>query len=185
MRILGVHQAAYMVGLMTATCGAPAEGAANRSRDVWVGESRNKAPGAGNSKFANKAQIVRRESRAVRAIRRQFAELRRLQDGWDGAGSKAPAAPVISHAASLLDRAFDGLLYVEAPRVVPVADGGLQAEWYSPSHRFEAYFDVDGEFSAWSENRETGVEMEEEGDAAKQLLLDWMTARESDHLFLA
>ena len=114
-----------------------------------------------------------------------FAAMRALKDGWDGPGSVAPARELIDHAASILSFALKHLSFVEVPAIVPVADGGLQAEWYSSAYRFELYFDADGEIAAWSENRQTHVEMEEEGRGAIDMLLRWTSSLNDDRRFAA
>lgn len=71
------------------------------------------------------------------------------------------------------------------PAIVPIGDGGVQAEWYSPTERFEIYFEADGEIAAWTENRVTGVEFEAEGTEAVQLLLDWASRANNEHTLAA
>ncbi len=114
-----------------------------------------------------------------------FAAMRALKDGWDGLGSVAPARELIDRAASILSFALTDLSFVGVPAIVPVADGGLQAEWYSPTYRFELYFEPDGEIAAWSENRQTRVEMEEEGRDAIDMLLHWTSTLNYDRSLAA
>ena len=114
------------------------------------------------------------------ALGRGFAAMRALVDGWDGPASAAPSPALIARAAAMLSFALKDLSFVEAPAIVPVADGGLQAEWYSPTYRFEFYFEPDGDVAAWSENRETRVEMENEGSDALAMLLRWTSNLNDD-----
>ncbi|WP_217431021.1 hypothetical protein [Sphingomonas bacterium] len=99
--------------------------------------------------------------------------MRALRDGWDGPASVAPDPAIMARAGSILEHALRNLPGVDAPAIVPLADGGLQAEWYTADHRFEIYFEADGEVAAWSEDRATGVEHEAEGAEAEQMLARW------------
>jgi hypothetical protein len=129
----------------------------------------------------NSATIVRSEGlqnasfdlQEFRTLRARLASLHTLDDGWDGIGSVRPCVSVMTSAAAHLMFALQGRRNVSTPAVVPIPDGGVQAEWYSANSRFEIYFEADGEIAAWSENRVTGVEMEAEGTDAIQLLIDW------------
>ncbi len=108
------------------------------------------------------------------ALRLRFAAIRTLQDGWDGAASIAPRHEIITSASHILKHALQDRPAVSVPAIVPVADGGLQVEWYSADHHFEMYFEADGEIAAWLQDRKTGATRDVDGRAAAvQLLIDW------------
>jgi hypothetical protein len=173
--------AARAVGAVAVCVGVPAQGH-NIDKIAWAGSQTPHVSGSNSLVPVFGQRPVEQRAANLVALRRQFADLRSMPDGWDGAASRAPDPMVLTRAANLLHSVLTPLPHVEAPRLIPVADGGVQAEWHSATHRFEAYFDADGEVLAWSENRSTGVEFEEEGTAALQLLHDWACAREYDRL---
>jgi len=170
--MIGMYQAAQLVGLAAATVAPTQSVATNQVR-----------LGSQTSGYINNSNCsISQSSATIAALRQQFASLHLLQDGWLGANSIAPNRETIAHAAYLLDRVLRPNVHVPAPLVAPVADGGIQAEWHVTGHRFEAYFEPDGTIAAWSGNSETGVEFEEEGTDAVQLLIDWVTSREYEAL---
>lgn len=181
MRLNSVYQT---VQLMSAVAiAAPANAAPQGVQPkVWAHQEHAQA-GRGNSTYSAVPQVLGAGgTEALRSVRAQFAALNALQDGWDGPTSLAPDKHVRATAARILNAALSHHPHVPAPVIVPTASGGLQAEWYTVDHRLEVYFDPDGEISSWSEARKSGVEMEEEGRAAIQLLADWTAAREIDAL---
>ncbi|MEG3162266.1 hypothetical protein U1763_17325 [Sphingomonas sp. LB2R24] len=115
-------------------------------------------------------------------LREQFSKIRALRDGWDGHDSAAPSGNLIAKSASILAHSLRDLDGVATPTVVPIADGSLQAEWYSPEYRFEMYFYSDDTYSAWMHNRLTGLELEADGSQAVQLLVQWAALVNDRHL---
>lgn len=186
MRINSVYQTVQLMGV-AALAGTPAQAApSNAHRTPWVMDHSTVSGTSSNSIVLKESQFASKDSaKVLRSLAAQFAALRALKDGWDGPGSVAPDRELLSSAARILSRVLKHSAHVEPPRLVPVNDGGLQAEWYGPDHRLEVYFDSDGDISAWSEARSSRVEMEEDGFAAVQLLADWVAARESDALCIA
>jgi hypothetical protein len=61
----------------------------------------------------------------------------------------------------------------QLPSVVPAANGGLQLEWNRETIALEVLFGADGRVTAYVEVYETGIEAEEAGYAAVDLLLRW------------
>ncbi|WCP71584.1 hypothetical protein [Sphingomonas hankookensis] len=125
---------------------------------------------------------VSRPHPALIDLRNQFASLRMLKEGWDGHDAIPVNPSVLSHATACLEFVLSAKRHVPSPHVAPIADGGVQAEWYGDRYRFEIYFDEDGEIAAWSENLVTGVEMEAEGTDAIQMLAAWTSNLELDSL---
>lgn len=115
-------------------------------------------------------------------LRAQFAKMRSLRDGWDGNNSAAPSANLIAKSAAILANSLRYLDTVPTPSIVPIADGSLQAEWYSLEYRFEIYFYSDDTYSAWMQNRVTGLELEADGSQALQLLVQWAALVNDRHL---
>lgn len=186
MTIATMYHAAHLMSVAACATAPLPSYSHNAVTKVWVADVEQQPKGAVRNSLAPVAATTKADAPAVvNSLRQRFAAVRRLQDGWDGPTSKAPDAQVLTRAAKLLDGILVNLNHLEAPHIVPVADGGIQAEWYSASHRMEAYFDVDGEILAWTANRKTGVEMEEDGYAAVQLLHDWAAAREYDSVYSA
>lgn len=186
MRINSVYQTVQLMGV-AALASAPAQAAPTNARSTpWIMDLSSTGCTPANSiVLAGSKSVQKSESKALRSLGMQFAALRTLENGWDGPSSFALDREVLSSAARILNRALAHSPHVQPPRLVPVSDGSLQAEWYTPDHRLEVYFDSDGEISAWSEARASRVEMEEDGLAAVQLLVDWVAARESDALSAA
>lgn len=177
-----MFQVAQFVGA-AASVAAPAH-SQNASVRAWVCTPGGQDLAQRNSIAPVAVQkVLPTPSPAIAVMRERFASLRALSDGWDGAHSVAPSLSLLGVAGRILNAAMAQRKAVEAPMIVPVADGGIQAEWYSDQYRFEMYFDADGEISTWSSDRRTGVEMEEDGLAAIQHLTDWVAAREVDHLY--
>lgn len=168
----GFQNAAQMIGMAAASV-APMSNAM-ASPGNWVVAA---TPNARNSTCSPGTVTAN-----IMVLRERFAALRTLADGWDGPHSIAPNREVVARAAYLLDRIMRPVAHVAAPVIAPVADGGIQAEWHLPGHRLEGYFEPDGTIAAWSENREARVEFEEEGEAAIQMMIDWITAREYELL---
>jgi hypothetical protein len=179
MRLNSVYQTVQLMSAAAAVTAPAASVAQNSSTCTWVGAVCHAT--SGNSVYkVGSAKLLAKSNHAKSVLRSRFAALRSLEAGWDGPNSIVPDQALVSSAARILDNVMRHTERLEAPYVVPVANGGIQAEWYSPQHRLEVYFDADGEISAWSENRETGVEMEEDDTAAIQLLAEWVAARELD-----
>lgn len=112
----------------------------------------------------------------IALLRAKFSQLRGLRDGWSGGNSVRPKAEALRAAGRYLDQAFSGHPSAIVPAIVPVPDGGVQAEWYSDAARFEVYFEPSGEILAWAEDRSTGAEREAEGVYAVQMLVDWVAS---------
>ena len=78
---------------------------------------------------------------------RQFDDLRALRDGWfDGAGAAPP-----SDGLDWLAEQFRANLpaAVPPPRLYPIPDGGVQAEWSLPPHEASADFDLVAKSAYW------------------------------------
>lgn len=164
----GLHRAANAISLFTASTAPAAATVPNRSAVIHSWPDRTTA----DVRNASARSVIARATN-IRTMRTRFAALRALRDGWDGSASVAPDRAIMARAASILEHALRDRPGVDAPAIVPVADGGLQAEWYTAAHRFEIYFEADGEVAAWSENRGTGVEYEAEGAEAEHMLVQW------------
>lgn len=92
----------------------------------------------------------------------------------DGRCLPLASSPVaVSKAERALRQALAPLTRAVMPTVVPVANGGVQLEWYRQGLEFEIYFGPDGSMDALFENPGAGVELEKEGDEALDLLLRW------------
>lgn len=102
---------------------------------------------------------------------RNFAALASLRAGWDGPRSRPIAQGLIYKADRLIRDALDGMPNAKAPNVVPSADGSLQIEWHTANFEFEFTLGIDGHYSAWLHNRETGAEIEGDDSEALDLLL--------------
>lgn len=178
MHMHSIYHMANAVGLATASvCPAPVAVPNQKASvcDQWPGEQvasiRSNSLRVFSSDFSGSSALIGWSH--LNEIRQKFADIRSLEDGWDGVSSVAPKVEVIERASSVLEYALKGLCSFPTPTIVPVADGGVQAEWYTPEFRFELYFDTDGEVAAWSANRETGVEFDAEGRDAVQMLIQW------------
>lgn len=99
--------------------------------------------------------------------------IRALESGWAGPGSR----PVVERNFYLVEQylalALARVPDPQLPSVVPSADGGLQIEWNREAIELEVLFGPDGKVTALVEDHELGVEIEEEGNAAVDLLLRW------------
>ena len=184
-----ILRTANVIGLAAASASPAAANVANQDSPAcnrWI--SNATASSSTNSIRRASQAAARKVADAARAgnhdMRKKFAAIRALPDGWDGASSVTPAPQVVAHAASVLEYAMSNLRSLKSPTIVPVADGGVQAEWYSLEHRFEIYFDANGDVSAWSVNRKSGIEMEAEGRDAIQMLVQW-TSRMNAELVIA
>lgn len=182
-----LYRAANMVGL-TAVSATSAFAAVPNHRTAAHEGWTNARPGAHvrNSVAGVPRSATRRlaisERAGIAKLRQAFATIHALSDGWDGGNSVAPHPEVVARAASILEYALNDVRGLEVPTIVPVADGGLQAEWYAPAYRFEVYFEADGEIAAWSENRVTGVELEAEGRDAIQMLVTWTASLDDERV---
>jgi hypothetical protein len=77
----------------------------------------------------------------VVAFARKVEQILKLQDGWDGEGSKAPNLNSVIEALEFL---FSALSHdTLAPQVVPTSDGGLQLEWHAKGIDLEVTFSPD------------------------------------------
>lgn len=110
----------------------------------------------------------------VRALQRSFASIRNLENGWDGANSIALRPAVLARAGAILSFALQGHTSSSMPRLVPISDGSMQAEWHNELGDFEMYFEADGELAAWRRDRCDGSEHEAEGSEAAQMLAVWI-----------
>lgn len=72
------------------------------------------------------------------AVILELESYRDLTDGWDGIGSKAPAATAITEALSFLDRALP--VGLPAPEPMVDADGEVGLFWEGPNYHVEAGF---------------------------------------------
>lgn len=146
----------------------------------WLDDSASFTTNSARIVYSEITQNARFSPGEFRELRSQFAVLSRLNDEWNGASSARPEPSIMAAASAYLEFALAGRRGAPVPRIVPVSDGSIQAEWYSKDYRFEMYFEADGIIAAWSENRQTGVEMDEEGPEAIQLLVDWLGNFEED-----
>lgn len=105
------------------------------------------------------------------ALVAKIQSLRSLPENWDAQGAAAVDSGVIYFAESTLRNALVSVPNAVAPFLVPLADGGVQAEWHRAGADLEIAFWASGEITALFEDRKLGVELEAEGDAAIDLLL--------------
>lgn len=176
MHTQSLYQNVNMMGLAVAAMVPTAFNHSSAGNDVRPSPAMWHVPlvQGGNSNSVSGTRIFEsRSALTARALSEKFAALRLLPNGWDGSQSVAPDVSVVSTAARVLNSSLEGLTSIAAPEIVPMADGGVQAEWYSVQDRFEMYFYPDGECAAWFQNRETGLEVEAEGLGAVQLLVRW------------
>lgn len=175
MRSRSIYRAVNLVGLASLPAVSATAHANNSARDY--------APppflkGEEISRNSNVVDVVKagclEQRPGVPSLRPAFAALRALPDGWDGPHSVAADPNVLSHAARILILALEGSAPTISPRLVPVADGSIQAEWHVPNGDFEVYFETDGSVAAWQRLRIDGTELEAEGGAAIQMLAQWV-----------
>jgi len=112
-----------------------------------------------------------RPARWENELRGKFERLTALKQGWDGSGSVSPDPKIIYRVDAVLRVAFEGMNEAVLPFIVPLADGGLQAEWHRAGCDLEVTFFADGSISALFEDKRIGVETEAEGHEAFDLLL--------------
>lgn len=80
------------------------------------------------------------------AVLTQINELLQLENGWNGHGERRIDAENAVRVVGVLDEAdFDG----EAPDVVPLHDGSVQAEWHAAPQSLEIELPIGGPASAW------------------------------------
>lgn len=106
-------------------------------------------------------------------LRRNCKAILELSEGWDGYHGKRISNTTISHANLILRDALAGVSHAVAPYIIPAADGSLQIEWNNQEHELEFYLSEGLSYSTWLRNRETGREIEGEGDEALSLLFRW------------
>lgn len=98
-------------------------------------------------------------------LSQELQNLQSLEQGWDGYNSP-PVDPVIGHSAynilSQLERTIreNRVLSsdLNAPYLVPVSGGGLQAEWHFDNFFVEIFFDRDTDMEACFYTEGLGVE---------------------------
>jgi len=72
------------------------------------------------------------------AFTRRIENLLKLQDGWDGVGSKRPQLNCVIEALEFL---FGSLSHdTLPPQVVPTSEGGIQLEWHTKGIDLEITF---------------------------------------------
>lgn len=104
---------------------------------------------------------------------RSFSAIGELLPGWGGPRSKPISESTICRADRILQDALEGISRGVAPYIVPGADGSIQFEWNTHDYEFEFTLMSSGESSAWLRNRNSGAEIEKEGDSAIDLLFRW------------
>lgn len=119
----------------------------------------------------------------IEVFRAGVKPLRDLQAGWAGSGSRPVPERNFYLVEQYLGLALAPVPNPRLPSVVPAANGGLQIEWSREAIDLEVLFGPEGRVTAYVEDRELGVEFEEEGDAAVDLLLRWAprVAQEDGH----
>ena len=109
--------------------------------------------------------------------------LQQLRDGWAGPNSRAVSPAVFYLVQHHLAMALARVPNPQLPYVVPTVDGGLQIDWHGDDVELEALFSPTGRITALAEVHSAGLEIEEEGDGAVDLLLRWtprVAARSGD-----
>jgi hypothetical protein len=124
------------------------------------------------------AQVPQPESRAPigsweAVVERNLAAIADLRDGWDGHGSLRIKPALLWQADRLLKDALQSVGGLRAPYIIPSVDGGIQLEWRTTQFELEFMLGATGSRHFWLRNRNTGGEIEDEGDAATQLLFKW------------
>jgi len=112
----------------------------------------------------------------------RLSRLRRLVDGWDGAGSVGMSERAIAKADSILSLVFDGITHPAPPAAVPCADGALQLEWWLTDTRFELSIEADGCLEGWALDRESKHEVSASDGKAVELLRKWAKRLTADKL---
>jgi hypothetical protein len=107
------------------------------------------------------------------AAARNFAAIAALDAGWDGPHSKEISPATIYQAGLLLRDALESQDSSRAPYIIPRADGAVQLEWTTSNYELEFKLRDDGVRSFWLCNRNSGVEIEKEGEAATEFLFRW------------
>lgn len=104
-------------------------------------------------------------------FREKVSALSSLKAGWAGRGSVPVEHHIFYAVENYLGIALAGTANPVLPYLVPTADGGLQIEWHRDSLDLEVLFTSEGQIQALVEDRERGLEIEKEGDAALDILL--------------
>jgi len=104
-------------------------------------------------------------------LKKKFASIAALRDGWDGLGSLAPSASIRAAVSQLLFDILESVQRPLPPYVVPMADGGLQVEWHRKDAELEVAFFADGSVTALFEDLVDGTEIEAEHAEARDLFL--------------
>ncbi len=107
------------------------------------------------------------------AAAKNFAAIAALLDGWDGHGSGRISRKVIYQGDRLLRDALQSTGELSAPYIIPSADGAIQFEWRTAKHELEFRLGEDQSRSFWLRDRDTGAEIEDQGDAATKLFFRW------------
>jgi len=97
-----------------------------------------------------------------------------LRPGWDGPGSIAISATLLSRAMFYVESAIKANATSDAaPRLVPGGDGSIQIEWHTRRGELEFDLDTDGAMSIWIRNHASGAEFDGEGEEALSLFYRW------------
>jgi hypothetical protein len=85
-------------------------------------------------------QQVRRGDDPVALLRKQLADMRNVNENWDGLGASAPSDDAINGAAYLID-VWDRTSPA-SPEIGPLSDGGISFEIYGEDDRLLGAVDV-------------------------------------------
>lgn len=117
-------------------------------------------------------------SRWNRELKDTFNDLTALPIGWDGYAGRPVSFACAQFAAALIERLYISSL--DAPQLVPVADGSLRLEWHQ--NQFDVEIDIDApyEIQAYRRNLVTGQEEEIEVETDFSALADWVNELSAD-----
>lgn len=138
-----------MASRMTITCGSALAAVLSSSAAYAMAEEPSKAivGGASAQVISLSDFVALRETSAWASLRSKLQRWSRLENGWDGVGTIAPRADILSAANSFLQELED----FQAP--LPVAtiagDGEVAYEWSQGSGFAAASFADDGHFIAY------------------------------------
>ena len=105
-------------------------------------------------------------------LKNRFAELRNLENGWDGYRGVALDGQIEAVASSLLGEIYDPR--VAPPSLVPGGDGSLQIEWHVNNCDLEIDVLSPEEVVAYMNNQGTGFEEEISVGENREKLSGWV-----------
>ncbi len=120
----------------------------------------------------------------VKKVWERLDRLSEIEDGWIEGEGAAPTAQVVQQARDVLARLLVENDWIDRPKLFPMPDGGVQAEWMIGAWMCEVVFSPDGsvrgEATQTEDDRDDEIDLSGVNAGNAEQLAKWLTKISSD-----